>query len=918
MRRPAVRCHRRYLFLRLCACTLIAVLWIGNFSPSAQTTAIASDPQQSVQSGIEAYETGDFLEAIALWHQAYENYEEAHTVSAMATVSKNLALAYQQIGQTAEEITHWENAIAAFHLLPSSSPDSAGLSHLLTEQAQAYSRLGQHRKAIALLCTEDSTINAARGPQDCQPGSALQIATASEDTLAQVAAIASLGEAYRASGEYDEALHHLNYGREIVHSLDRPDLEGAILNGLGSLEMNRAQVDYRLALEAAERGDSSEQTANAEADEHITGAISYFEKAYTLLPNATPEQLRLLLNLIPAYIQAENWAAAEQYQQLAIEVLAQMPNTQHKAFATIRLASFIEALNTRAPLSPPPTTPLDAKTEQQATDLLRQAVDISKSIGSYRAESFALGRLGYIEERAERYEAALEATQFARLAAGEEIASEDSQYLWAWQAGRILEKTDRLDDAEVAYQEAILLLEKIRDNISSANKDLQFDFRDSVEPVYRQYAALSLKRIPSEVTLRADKKDNGFRRLDSTLNALDQLQIAELQSYFANDCVISPVAVRINEVYDQQVTAIISTAILDNDRASLSVDEPDNKQLAVIVSFPNGDKKTVYTQVNESVLKENIKRFRRNMEDGRDLSLEYNEKYDQEPSQHLYQWLIGPIRTDLDDRGIDTLVFTNDGLLRSIPMAALHDGEQYLIENFAIATTPSLTLSSLQIAERSTNPRILLMGVSEASSIEGDRNLPELKGVDKEIKAIAEKFPKSKTLLNEDFSTAKLREEIAEKDYRILHMATHGFFEPDPTESFIVMGAKAEASPFNETLKIRKLDTLIREASDPTRQPIELLTLTACETAVGDNRATLGLAGVAVRAGVQSAIASLWAVSDSYTAMLISQFYDELQTSSVSKAKALQAAQIDMIRSENKEAQHPYRWAPFVLIGNWL
>ena len=288
-----------------------------------------------------------------------------------------------------------------------------------------------------------------------------------------------------------------------------------------------------------------------------------------------------------------------------------------------------------------------------------------------------------------------------------------------------------------------------------------------------------------------------------------------------------------------------------------------------------------------------------------------------QPSQDLYNWLIRPFEQDLET--VETLVFVNDGLLRSVPMAALHDGEHYLIKKFAVATTPSLTLTEPEKVERPAALSALLMGVSERPEVLGN-SFGALPSVDQELEIVAQQLPNSKTLLNEEFSVAALRQQLDDKDYRILHMATHGTFGFDPTDNFIVAGAKQEdrEGTYNETLTISELDALIRETSGPTREPIELLTLTACETAIGDNRSTLGLAGVAVRAGVRSAIATLWSVSDDSSAQLISRFYGNLKKSELTKAQALQDAQVAMIESDDFVNVHPYRWAPFTLIGNWL
>ena len=97
---------------------------------------------------------------------------------------------------------------------------------------------------------------------------------------------------------------------------------------------------------------------------------------------------------------------------------------------------------------------------------------------------------------------------------------------------------------------------------------------------------------------------------------------------------------------------------------------------------------------------------------------------------------------------------------------------------------------------------------------------------------------------------------------------------------------------------------------------MELLTLSACQTAAGDNRSALGIAGVAVRAGVKSALASLWFINDESTVPLVEEFYTQLRQSKVTKAEALRRAQIKMIK--DRDNSHPAVWSPFILIGNWL
>ena len=238
--------------------------------------------------------------------------------------------------------------------------------------------------------------------------------------------------------------------------------------------------------------------------------------------------------------------------------------------------------------------------------------------------SFALGKLGNLEERSGRYETALEKTQLARPAADQSLTSKDSLYLWEWQMGRIQRAQGKLNAAARSYSQAIALLEQIRSDILNSNRDLQFDFRDTVEPIYRQYAALNLREVPNETIVQVG--ESAFDEIDATLVTLDSLKLAELQSYFANDCVIAPVAQRVDAVENSRSTAVISTAILENKKFSASKQESaESKQLAVIVSLPDGSKKFSQTVVDEKTIRTTINAFRKTLESGRS---QYISEYD--------------------------------------------------------------------------------------------------------------------------------------------------------------------------------------------------------------------------------------------------------------------------------------------------
>jgi CHAT domain-containing protein len=941
MRRPRVKNRLRHPLRLLFAAVVLICIWWGSLSGLAfgsyGLVAQATDVQQLVQTGVTRYETGDFVGALEPWLEAYSVYETTQELPALAIVSENLARTYQQLGQSSTELTYWERAIlytknSANATTPALKPE-AKLARLLSEQAQAYSRLGQNRRAIALLCGEPTTnlpTNGARAffrsplnAESCQSGSALQLAQATEDPLGHIAALGSLGEALRLSGDTAQAMSFFEQGVQLSCEANLPAMQSALLAGLGNTTASLAQVTYRRASEAESRGDGAAASFRTTAEQHNAAAIEYLQQSYQLAQAqaSAADQMRALLSLIPAYERAGETAAAQQHWQAAQLVLDQLANSQMKAFAAIQLADLLESSSVRDPqalsaipsagfaiplegfaIAPPPPV------EQQTSELLNQALAMGETLNNQRIIAFALGKLGHLDERAKRYPAALDKTQRARLAADQDLASQDSLYLLEWQLGRIFKAQGNLADATIAYGQAVEALDQIRSDILSGNQDVQFDFRDTVEPLYRQYAALNLQAVPPGVLLQ--KGEQAFDRLDAVLVTLDSLKVAELQSYFANDCVIAPTTTRVDAVGESKATAVVSTAILEIEELSPAVKKL--KQLVVIVSLPNGSKKVSQTTLESQEIEQVVRAFRYTLESG---GHQYMPEYNFDPSQQLYNWIIEPFKEEL--KAVKTLVFVNDGLLRGLPMAALHDGEKYLIEQFAVATTPSLTLTDPQQLNRPTALSALLMGMSESSQIEG-RVLKELPAVAQEISTVAERLPNHDVLLNENFSVAALKSALAQRDYRILHMATHGTFGFDPVDNYIVTGASDGTSGFNETLSISELDSLVRSVNDPAREPIELLTLTACETAIGDSRSTLGLAGVAIRGGVRSAIATLWSISDDSSAEVISRFYEKLQQPGLTKAEALQQAQIAMIKSNSVVNQHPYRWAPFLLIGNWL
>ena len=332
----------------------------------------------------------------------------------------------------------------------------------------------------------------------------------------------------------------------------------------------------------------------------------------------------------------------------------------------------------------------------------------------------------------------------------------------------------------------------------------------------------------------------------------------------------------------------------------------------VQTNSPNGVpfRKVVYNVTTEQV--DNvILDFRNNLRDA--------SSYDFLPqSQQLYDWVVRPIEPELEKAQVKTIVFVMNGNLRVVPPAAFHDGKHYLIEKYAVTSIPSWQLTEPNHPDRALVPQILAMGLSEA--IEGWLPLPATKV---EVETISSQVLTGKNFLNSDFTKDNLRSQISSQNFGIVHLATHAkFVKNSPQQSFIQFWG----------------DRLQMDQISKMNLAPDLLTLSACETAVGQN---LGLAGLAVDSGAKSVLASLWAVSDAGTAPLMIRFYDGLATAPT-KAIALQEAQLAFLRGEvtiannqirgikglpnipfvinasGIDLKHPYFWSSFTLVGNWL
>lgn len=443
-------------------------------------------------------------------------------------------------------------------------------------------------------------------------------------------------------------------------------------------------------------------------------------------------------------------------------------------------------------------------------------------------------------------------------------------YFAEYKLGKIFLQRGDLASAQLVLSQAYEHLEWIREDLEFTQED---EFKIRVKPVYYTYADVLLQLKQSKKARDVIEAFKGF----------------ELTNHFQDNCASGIIVKKDGTVVLADGTPLADRAALPNNTAVLHPIILPNR-LELLLTLSDGIPKQFSTPISKTEIKR--------------LALELNQKLQEgkstfkKSSKKLYEHLIKPIEKTLNQFEIKTLVFVPDGILRIIPISSLlNKKKQFLIEKYAVATTPSFSLINLKPLPN--EPQIMLNGLSKKIA-----DFPALKHVPKEIDAIA-KFMSSDEFLDAEFELEILEQNLTKKQYDIVHIATHAQFKNSPKETFILTHNELA----HKELNLDQLECLLQD------NPVNLLTLSACQSAKGDERAALGLAGVAVKAGAKSALATLWSVSDKSTAILMETFYKGL-AEGLSKAEALRQAQLQL--RKNKNFQYPKYWAPFLLIGNWL
>ncbi|WP_335025966.1 CHAT domain-containing protein [Nostoc sp.] len=886
-----------------------------------------TEVQQLVRQGRDAYNLGRYSEAIKLLQLATTHNSDAPKEPlrdrTQALIHSNLSLAYQQLGDWDAAQQQISASLQILH--PSqSSQDSPTLLKIYAQSLDIQSRLwyvrGKPEAALNSL-RQSAKIYTHLGDEALSIGNTINQAQALQalglyqraynnleqiqqrlsaipDSAIKAEGYLSLGNVLLAIGELKRSQIALQNSLALAENLPassaKTEVKSAALVSLanmfwakGNLERDRYTTrnynNIPWQCEERSRSDSvGVSLPNTAMQSYQNAALQY--KQVLAVPSSPSIHVQAQINYLSLLVETEQFSAA---QALWHEIkLSDLPNGRQAVYTKINAAQNLACISQKSAA--------DSSMSHEIDNLLETAIQDATQLQDSRALSYALGNRGGFYEYLAREEShkssqksilkvdkdylfeSQKLTQQALLLT-QPIAAPDIAYQWEWQMGRILAAQTKDDQAIAFYKMAVESLKSVRSDLLTINSDVQFSYRDRVEPVYRGLVDLLLKNnINSEASQEY---------LQQAIVNIDTLQLAELQNFLrCNLAQILPINREINPVDPNAV--FIYPIILEN-------------RLEVIFKLPGEHLEHYVHPISRTELQDTVMQLR-------SAIYTRNPSKIQAKSQIIYRWLIKPIETYLNAHSnTKTLVFVLDGELRNIPMGVLYDEEkeQYLIQkDYAIALLPNSQLFDLSNSQIE-NPKILAGGVGEQQNNVENHNFSSL-NID-ELQQIAKILP-SKLLINSQFTPENIHKQLESKAFSIVHFVTHGNFSSNPEDTYLLA--------YQQLIKARELNNLLRDDTVNSRA-IKLLVLSACKTAEGDNRAILGLAGLAVRAGANSTLSTLWQINDTSTSQLMVEFYTELKKGGVTKAEALHRAQKALLAQP--EYQNPYYWAPYILVGNW-
>ena len=848
-------------------CLFLTILLVSQIIPVLANQSISSENniivQKTVkpsaillQQGKNYYQTGKFSQAAKVWQSALQNYQTQGDIIKQIQTLNYLALTYKELGNIKQAQIFIDRS---FNLLKSlkkiNNQSSLLLGQALNTQGTIQILQGQTETALdtwkqaaqTYEKTGDKTgklisqINQAQGLQAL--GQYLHAKKLLEelitqlqkqpDSLIKAQGLRSLGVAMQTLGDLQQSKKTLEQSLTISKQLISPDTVDAVLFSIANVARDLQENEQ---------------------------ALKYYQDVVNLSPSILT-RIEANLNQLSLLIKLQRWKSASALIPQLETQITQLSSSRPAIYAKINFAASLMKMERVAENGQVFSKFNGAKIAK----ILAKAIQQARKIQDPRAEAYSLKQLGQLYQEKGQLTAAKTLTEQS-LKIAQNINAADLLASTAGQLGVIFKQQGNLDHAIAAYEISFNNLQSLRNDLVAINTEIQFNFKENIEPFYRDFASLLLQK---------DTQSN----LKQARKVIDALRIAELDNYFRDACVDTyPVAL---EEIDVQAAVIYPIILRD--------------RLEVIISVPNQPLRHYNTQLTQQQIEATLQEIYSS------ISPIYSSDKRLKLFQQLYNWLLAPAEATLQENDVKTLVFVPDGFLQRLPMAALYDGKQYLVEKYSVVFSPGLQLFPPALQQNKMS--VLVAGITQAR--QGFNPLP---GVTTEIKEITNAI-NSVALIDQEFTRNQFKTIIESQPFPIVHLATHGQFSSNPQETFLLT--------WSDRISIQDFEGLFQKRRLGIIKPIELLVMSACQTAAGDRRATLGLAGFALRSGAKSTIASLWSVSDESTSSLMAEFYQQLtENKLITKAEALRQAQLKVMK--NPSYKHPYYWSSFVIVGNWL
>ncbi|NJR57728.1 MAG: tetratricopeptide repeat protein [Cyanobacteria bacterium CRU_2_1] len=852
----------------------------GQTQPQFSDRALRQvDANRLLRQGYQQYSASQFQETLQSFQQALAIYREIGVRFNEVALLNDIGAVYHDLGDYPQALDFYQQSLNISRETGDRETEGSTLNNI----GLVYANLGDYPQALDYL-QQSLSISREIGNR------------ADEGTT-----LDNIGSIYNNLGNYPQALNHLQQSLSVSREIGDRTVESSILNNIGSVYANLG--DYPQALDFYQQSLNIIRELGNRADEGAS-----------------------LISIGSVYGYLENYPQALNYFQQALRINQEVGDRDNEGTSLANIGLVYSYLGDYS----------------QALDYLQQSLRISREIGDRAGEGTRLNNIGSIYNDLGDYPQAFNYYQQS-LSISKEIGDRKQEATTLSHIGSSLADQNQPELAIVFLKQAVNQWEVIRNELQVLPTEQQESFTETVSDTYRRLADLLLQQD----------------RVLEAQQVLDLLKIQELQEYLrdvrgnaqtAQGLDFWPPEQEIIALYDRslqqgedfeqfvsrvevetQVAQLRRTAQGQNlnpeQLASLQnelqqLDQPAvilyplilDDRLELVLVMPNGEPIRRTVNVGREQLNAALATLLPNLE-----NRIRNAKPD---AQQLYQWLIQPIEADLADAGATTILYAADGQLRYLPLGALYDGNQWLIQRFRINNITAASL--LDFSSSQDKPLRVLAGAFSDTTLNyqfqigtEDFIFSGLPYTEVEVENIAAEVPDTTQLFNTDFSRVAVESQLSE--YSIIHLATHAEFVPGlPEASFILFGNGDRVT--------------LRDIGAWRIANVDLVVLSACRTAVsglGNGEEILGFGYQIQRTGARATIASLWYVDDASTQTLMTAFYAALGQG-MSETEALRQAQIALITGDfsalglspetipSDLVSHPYYWSPFILIGNGL